>query len=149
MAGAFVWLNNSSAKYDAGFSYKNNFQSCLVFNDPQISSSAKCKLSKHTTQTHSLHLPLKMSDFKSKFMEAYYVLKSELLNDPGFEFTDDSREWVDKVCISAFFNLSLCVFVDPLAALHLLSFYSSNLALIWPFSVAILVWILLIFCFIL
>ncbi|PHU22584.1 Farnesyl pyrophosphate synthase 2 [Capsicum chinense] len=38
-----------------------------------------------------------MSDFKSKFMEAYYVLKSELLNDPGFEFTDDSREWVDKM----------------------------------------------------
>ncbi|XP_055801386.1 farnesyl pyrophosphate synthase-like [Solanum dulcamara] len=38
-----------------------------------------------------------MSDLKSKFLEVYSVLKSELLNDPDFEFTDDSRQWVDKM----------------------------------------------------
>ncbi|GMN36686.1 hypothetical protein TIFTF001_006220 [Ficus carica] len=34
---------------------------------------------------------------KSKFLEAYHVLKSELLHDPSFEFTDDSRQWVERV----------------------------------------------------
>nr|ASQ40931.1 farnesyl pyrophosphate synthase [Pelargonium graveolens] len=38
-----------------------------------------------------------MSDLKSKFLEVYSVLKSELLNDPAFEFTDDSRQWVDRM----------------------------------------------------
>ncbi|MCD7462026.1 glycerol channel [Datura stramonium] len=38
-----------------------------------------------------------MSDLKSKFLDVYYVLKSELLNDPDFEFTDDSRQWVDRM----------------------------------------------------
>nr|BAR94035.1 farnesyl diphosphate synthase [Nicotiana benthamiana] len=38
-----------------------------------------------------------MSDLKSKFLDVYAVLKSELLNDPDFEFTDDSRQWVDKM----------------------------------------------------
>ncbi|KAM7504329.1 hypothetical protein LguiB_003233 [Lonicera macranthoides] len=37
-----------------------------------------------------------MSDYKSKFLEVYSLLKSELLNDPAFEFTDDSRQWIDK-----------------------------------------------------
>ncbi|XP_038686765.1 farnesyl pyrophosphate synthase isoform X1 [Tripterygium wilfordii] len=39
----------------------------------------------------------KMSDTKSKFLEAYFVLKSELLHDPAFEFTDDSRKWVERM----------------------------------------------------
>ncbi|KAF5949609.1 hypothetical protein HYC85_011602 [Camellia sinensis] len=38
-----------------------------------------------------------MSDLKSKFLEVYTSLKSELLNDPAFEFTDDSRQWVDRM----------------------------------------------------
>ena len=38
-----------------------------------------------------------MSDYKSKFLEVYSLLKSELLNDPAFEFTDDSRQWIDKM----------------------------------------------------
>lgn len=38
-----------------------------------------------------------MSETKSKFLEVYSVLKSELLNDPAFEFTDDSRQWVERV----------------------------------------------------
>lgn len=39
----------------------------------------------------------KMSSYKEKFLQVYSVLKSELLNDPAFEFTDDSRQWVDEV----------------------------------------------------
>uniref|UniRef100_A0A5B7AHY6 Putative farnesyl diphosphate synthase n=1 Tax=Davidia involucrata TaxID=16924 RepID=A0A5B7AHY6_DAVIN len=38
-----------------------------------------------------------MSDLKSKFLEVYSVLKSELLHDPAFEFTDDSRQWVERM----------------------------------------------------
>ncbi|XP_059666741.1 farnesyl pyrophosphate synthase [Cornus florida] len=38
-----------------------------------------------------------MTDLKSKFLEVYSVLKSELLNDPAFEFTDDSRQWVERM----------------------------------------------------
>ncbi|CAA3005136.1 farnesyl diphosphate synthase [Olea europaea subsp. europaea] len=38
-----------------------------------------------------------MSDLKSKFLEVYSVLKSELLNDPAFEFTDDSRQRVERM----------------------------------------------------
>ncbi|KAL2483686.1 Uncharacterized protein Fot_45130 [Forsythia ovata] len=38
-----------------------------------------------------------MSDLRSKFLEVYSVLKSELLNDPAFEFTDDSRQWVERM----------------------------------------------------
>lgn len=39
----------------------------------------------------------KMSEFRSKFLEVYSLLKSELLHDPAFEFTDDSRQWVERV----------------------------------------------------
>nr|ADK12004.1 farnesyl diphosphate synthase [Aralia elata] len=38
-----------------------------------------------------------MSDLKTRFLEVYSVLKSELLNDPAFEFTDDSRQWVERM----------------------------------------------------
>lgn len=41
-----------------------------------------------------------MSDTRSKFLEVYSVLKSELLNDPAFEFTDDSRQWVERVILN-------------------------------------------------
>ncbi|CAK9182178.1 unnamed protein product [Ilex paraguariensis] len=37
------------------------------------------------------------SDLKSSFLGVYSVLKSELLNDPAFDFTDDSRQWVDRM----------------------------------------------------
>ncbi|KAK6154583.1 hypothetical protein DH2020_008831 [Rehmannia glutinosa] len=36
------------------------------------------------------------SDLRSVFLGVYSVLKSELLNDPAFEWTDDSRQWVDR-----------------------------------------------------
>nr|AEY80378.1 farnesyl diphosphate synthase [Santalum album] len=38
-----------------------------------------------------------MGDRKTKFLEAYSVLKSELLRDPAFNFTDASRQWVDRM----------------------------------------------------
>nr|AEY77151.1 farnesyl diphosphate synthase [Eleutherococcus senticosus] len=38
-----------------------------------------------------------MSDLKARFLEVYSVLKSELLNDPAFEFTDDSRQWFEQM----------------------------------------------------
>lgn len=36
-------------------------------------------------------------DLKAKFLEVYSVLKSELLDDPAFEFTHDSRQWVERM----------------------------------------------------
>ncbi|PRQ28189.1 farnesyl pyrophosphate synthase 1 [Rosa rugosa] len=38
-----------------------------------------------------------MADLKSKFLNVYSVLKSELLEDPAFEFTDASRQWVERM----------------------------------------------------
>lgn len=38
-----------------------------------------------------------MSDIKPKFLEVYSALKSELLDDPAFEFTDNSRQWVERM----------------------------------------------------
>nr|ALU63880.1 farnesyl pyrophosphate synthase [Valeriana officinalis] len=38
-----------------------------------------------------------MTDFKPKFLEVYSVLKSDLLNDSAFDFTQDSRQWLDKM----------------------------------------------------
>lgn len=45
----------------------------------------------------SAFFPSKMSEFRSKFLEVYSILKSELLHDPAFDFTDDSRQWVERV----------------------------------------------------
>ncbi|XP_044473020.1 farnesyl pyrophosphate synthase-like isoform X1 [Mangifera indica] len=38
-----------------------------------------------------------MSDLKSKFLEVYRLLKEEVLNDSAFEFTDVSRQWVERM----------------------------------------------------
>lgn len=54
-----------------------------------------------------------MADLKSKFLQVYSVLKSELLEDPAFEFTNDSRQWVERVPSSFFtfsFNAMLLVY---------------------------------------
>ncbi|RVW50287.1 Farnesyl pyrophosphate synthase 1 [Vitis vinifera] len=48
-----------------------------------------------------------MSETKSKFLEVYSVLKSELLNDPAFEFTDDSRQWVERDIIRLIVKVEL------------------------------------------
>ncbi|KAK1435576.1 hypothetical protein QVD17_01342 [Tagetes erecta] len=37
------------------------------------------------------------TDLKPKFLQVYDTLKSELINDPSFEFDDDSRQWIDKM----------------------------------------------------
>ncbi|KAF9625521.1 hypothetical protein IFM89_023832 [Coptis chinensis] len=38
-----------------------------------------------------------VSDLRKTFLEVYSVLKSELLEDHSFEFTDDSRQWVERM----------------------------------------------------
>ncbi|MED6131699.1 glycerol channel [Stylosanthes scabra] len=38
-----------------------------------------------------------MADLKSTFLNVYSVLKSDLLNDPAFEFSDDARQWIDRM----------------------------------------------------
>ncbi|KAL9230030.1 hypothetical protein vseg_005427 [Gypsophila vaccaria] len=38
-----------------------------------------------------------MSELRSKFLEAYEVLKSELINDPAFEWDTTSRQWVQRM----------------------------------------------------
>ncbi|XP_021294176.1 farnesyl pyrophosphate synthase 1 [Herrania umbratica] len=38
-----------------------------------------------------------MADRRSAFLQVYHKLKSELLEDPSFEFTDVSRQWVDRM----------------------------------------------------
>lgn len=38
-----------------------------------------------------------MIDTKAVFKQIYYDLKKELLQDSAFDFTDESREWIDKV----------------------------------------------------
>ncbi|KAK6154495.1 hypothetical protein DH2020_008743 [Rehmannia glutinosa] len=48
-----------------------------------------------------------MADLKSKFLQVYAVLKSELLNDPSFEFTDDSRQWIERVILRLLLILML------------------------------------------
>ena len=57
------------------------------------SSSQHLCLSLSKSASHNT----KMSDQKSKFLQVYSVLKSELLHDPDFDFTDESRQWLDRV----------------------------------------------------
>nr|QEV81831.1 Farnesyl pyrophosphate synthase [Prunella vulgaris] len=38
-----------------------------------------------------------MTDLQSKFLHVYSLLKSELLNGADFDFTDDSRRWVERM----------------------------------------------------
>ncbi|GAV84877.1 polyprenyl_synt domain-containing protein [Cephalotus follicularis] len=38
-----------------------------------------------------------MADLKSTFLKVYSALKAELLEDPAFEFTPDSRQWVERM----------------------------------------------------
>ncbi|KAG6641966.1 hypothetical protein I3843_09G108000 [Carya illinoinensis] len=38
-----------------------------------------------------------MADLKSTFLKVYSTLKSELLEDPAFEWTDESRQWVERM----------------------------------------------------
>lgn len=51
-------------------------------------------------------------DTKTRFVQIYDRLKSELLEDPAFDFTDDSRQWIERVSESGP-NLSLSFSQDP------------------------------------
>lgn len=64
--------------------------------NPPLISTASLSLSLSPEQEHT-HAQHTMSDLKSKFLEVYASLKSELLADPSFEWTDDSRQWVERM----------------------------------------------------
>lgn len=51
----------------------------------------------HRTQSRHLSSSSSMADLKSTFLNVYSTLKSDLLHDPSFEFTDESRLWVEKM----------------------------------------------------
>ena len=55
--------------------------------------------SRHLSSSSHHHL-LMAEDLKSTFFNVYSTLKSELFHDPSFEFTDESRLWVEKVLLS-------------------------------------------------
>ncbi|KAG7547220.1 Isoprenoid synthase domain superfamily [Arabidopsis suecica] len=38
-----------------------------------------------------------MADLKSTFLDVYSILKSDLLQDPSFEFTHESRQWLERM----------------------------------------------------
>ncbi|KAJ6967549.1 hypothetical protein NC653_035689 [Populus alba x Populus x berolinensis] len=50
-----------------------------------------------------------MADPKSTFLNVYSVLKKELLQDPAFEWSPDSREWVERIVSRPTY---LCSFVN-------------------------------------
>jgi hypothetical protein len=39
------------------------------------------------------------ADTKTAFKEIYSKLKQEMLEDPAFEFTDESLQWIDRVML--------------------------------------------------
>ncbi|XXG63116.1 hypothetical protein AAC387_Pa05g1375 [Persea americana] len=48
--------------------------------------------------TASSHAPNgQATDLRSTFEQVYNRLKSELLEDPAFDFTDDSRQWIERM----------------------------------------------------
>ena len=65
-----------------------------------------------------LFVGVSMADLKSTFLNVYSVLKSELLEDPAFEWTDDSRQWVERV---RFLSISYSYIAS-----HLFSHHSSS-----------------------
>jgi farnesyl diphosphate synthase len=61
-----------------------------------------------------------MADLKSTFLNVYSVLKKELLQDPAFEWSPDSREWVERVVIPFFYLLlKASIFVFFRSGVHL------------------------------
>ncbi|KAF3535597.1 hypothetical protein F2Q69_00024147 [Brassica cretica] len=61
------------------------------FRPPRGSSLYRRIQSRHLSSSSS------MADLKSTFLNVYSTLKSDLLHDPSFEFTDASRLWVEKM----------------------------------------------------
>lgn len=48
------------------------------------------------------------SDLRETFLGVYTKLKSELLSDPAFEWTDGSRQWVERVSFALVAFLCAC-----------------------------------------
>lgn len=48
-----------------------------------------------------------VDDRKIYFRSIYSQLKSELLENSAFDFTDDAREWIDKVRTELISNLTI------------------------------------------
>lgn len=57
-------------------------------------------------------------DAKAVFKQIYYDLKKELLQDPAFDFTDESREWIDKVRLP-FFPCSIAIVTDCISPVRI------------------------------
>lgn len=47
------------------------------------------------------------ADTTAAFKEVYSKLKEEMLEDPAFEFTDESLQWIDRVMLSFLLPLIL------------------------------------------
>ena len=71
-----------------------------------------------TLSLWKLFVGVSMVDLKLTFLKVYSVLKSELLEDSAFEWTDDSCQWVELV---RFLSVSYSYIVS-----HLLSHHSSS-----------------------
>ncbi|AQK91887.1 farnesyl pyrophosphate synthase1 [Zea mays] len=48
-------------------------------------------------------------DTRAAFARIYKTLKEELLTDPAFEFTEESRQWIDRVTIPLSLSLAVAV----------------------------------------
>lgn len=66
-----------------------------------------------------------MADLKSTFLNVYSILKSDLLHDPSFEFTDESRLWVERV--GTLFRSSLRISDPPIRSISFSPFHFFNL----------------------
>ncbi|KAL1214047.1 Farnesyl pyrophosphate synthase 1 [Cardamine amara subsp. amara] len=65
----------------------------LLLYQRRVSSLYRCIQREHLSSSFSSS----MADLKSTFLNVYSVLKSDLLHDPSFEFTDESRLWVERM----------------------------------------------------
>ncbi|KAI3920475.1 hypothetical protein MKX01_000814 [Papaver californicum] len=85
-------LNGSflnSATFARAHLHKSSFISSSIFR-----SYSSCF---HSLMANSNGSTTTTNDLKPKFLKVYYDLKSDLLHDTSYEFTDDARNWVDKM----------------------------------------------------
>ncbi|GJW57412.1 chrysanthemyl diphosphate synthase, partial [Tanacetum coccineum] len=79
-----------------GANLTSKWASCHASSRPSV-GKPKTLLNCHKWTSDSLLSTTMSNDLKSKFMQVYDHLKSELIHDPAFEFDDVSRQWVDKM----------------------------------------------------
>lgn len=85
------------------------------------SSHLDSSLSLHPLRSPPFPLLSQMADLKSTFLNVYSVLKSELLHDPAFEWSDDSRQWADRVSISIHPSIHLSSFILFCFVFHIIA----------------------------